>query len=420
MPAQLDQNRAPEVADIGPGRVAGGKSPRRILYVQYTNPACYPPLEHSSRMLADEGWEVLFLGARPSSDDTLEFAPHPRVRVLRLDYCPPGMRQKLQYIWFCLWVLTYVVRWKPGWIYASDLLSCPAALLSARLSGCPLLYHEHDSPDTTRGSGFLRFCFSARRLCARMARCCVLPCEPRVERFVKETGATAPVRVVWNCPTRAEVLPESRPAGPAAEQAGSNGLRLLYQGSIVPARLPFAVLDALARLPEGVTLKVAGYETIGSYGYVNTLKARARELGISHRVQFLGVLHRRAAVLEVCRESDLGLALLPLVSDDFNEVAMAGASNKPFDYLASGAPVLVSYLPDWQKVFVDQGFGVACDPSNADSIAAAILQFWNDRPAMRRMGERGRRQIAAAWNYEEQFRPVLDTLTERQPRRRAN
>jgi hypothetical protein len=34
----------------------------KILYLQYTNPAAYPPLEHNSRILANEGWQVLFLG----------------------------------------------------------------------------------------------------------------------------------------------------------------------------------------------------------------------------------------------------------------------------------------------------------------------------------------------------------------------
>jgi hypothetical protein len=34
-------------------------SVKRILYVQYTNPVGYPPLEHSSRILADAGLQIL-------------------------------------------------------------------------------------------------------------------------------------------------------------------------------------------------------------------------------------------------------------------------------------------------------------------------------------------------------------------------
>jgi hypothetical protein len=31
---------------------------KRVLYLQYTNPAGYPPLEHSSGILADSGWDA--------------------------------------------------------------------------------------------------------------------------------------------------------------------------------------------------------------------------------------------------------------------------------------------------------------------------------------------------------------------------
>ena len=35
---------------------------RRIVYVQFTDPAAYPPVEHSSEILAERGWNVVLLG----------------------------------------------------------------------------------------------------------------------------------------------------------------------------------------------------------------------------------------------------------------------------------------------------------------------------------------------------------------------
>ena len=55
---------------------------RRILYVQYTNPAAYPPLEHSSTILANAGWQVLFLGREHVRTSALRFAPLPHVKVV--------------------------------------------------------------------------------------------------------------------------------------------------------------------------------------------------------------------------------------------------------------------------------------------------------------------------------------------------
>jgi len=66
-------------------------SERRILYVQFTNPAAYPPLEHSARLFADAGWDVMFLGTGALGADRLEFRPHRRIQVKRMRFVPGGM-----------------------------------------------------------------------------------------------------------------------------------------------------------------------------------------------------------------------------------------------------------------------------------------------------------------------------------------
>src|SRR5438874_13670837 len=109
------------------------RSARRILYVQFTNPAAYPPLEHSARILADAGWDVMFLGTGALGADRLEFRPHRRIRVRRMPFVPGGWRQKVAYIRFLAWVLGWALRWRPQWVYGSDSLSCPVALLLSLL-----------------------------------------------------------------------------------------------------------------------------------------------------------------------------------------------------------------------------------------------------------------------------------------------
>jgi hypothetical protein len=136
---------------------------RKILFIQYTNPAIYPPLERSSRLLANKGWQVLFLGtgSLPGAD-SLRFKPHERIEVKQMPFCPAGWRQKLHYAWFVLWALWWTLRWKPEWTYASDLLSCPAAALSSFLPRAQIIYHEHDSPGKSKKSVFLKLAFAAR------------------------------------------------------------------------------------------------------------------------------------------------------------------------------------------------------------------------------------------------------------------
>src|SRR5437870_5814715 len=162
-----------------------------MIYVQYTNPAGYPPLQHSSRILANNGWKVLFLGSGAQGAGALEFPPHPNIQVKQMHFCPAGWRQKLHYALFTFWVLSWALLWRPHWIYASDLLACPVALLFSFIPGLKLLYHEHDSPNTKLEhpiSEFERFLLQTRRKAAQRASLCVVPNESRAERFKDETG----------------------------------------------------------------------------------------------------------------------------------------------------------------------------------------------------------------------------------------
>jgi glycosyltransferase involved in cell wall biosynthesis len=167
---------------------------------------------------------------------------------------------------------------------------------------------------------------------------------------------------------------------------------------------------ALALLPAEVSLTVVGYETAGHPGYVATLQETARQIGVGDRLVSLGPLSREE-LMRTCAAYDVGLALFPLTTNDHNEITMVGASNKAFDYLAGGLAVLVADRPEWRRAVVDAGYGLACDPGSAESIAAAFR--WSlDHPAERSaMGERGRQRILNDWNYETTFAPVLLRMT---------
>ena len=373
---------------------------KRILYIQYTNPAGYPPLEHSSRILADAGWQVLFLGTGAQGAHALRFPPHPNIAVRQLDFCPGGWRQKLHYSHFCLWVVARAILWRAGWVSASDPLACPPALLLTYLPGFRVLYHEHDSPGRAAGL-FQRMVLAARKRLARRADCCVLPNEKRLEHFRTETGTGRPVFCVWNCPSSREA---ATPRGPA-----NDSLCLLYHGSIVSDRLPLTVVRALSLLPDRVRLRIVGYETVGSPGYIERLRQEAERLGIAARLEFVGPVSR-AELLEWCRRSDVGLSLLPLSTADVNQETMTGASNKAFDYLACGLPFLVSDLPDWRAMYVEPGYALACDPGDAESIARTLRVFLDDPNLTHSMGERGRQRILSDWNYEARFEPVWQCL----------
>jgi glycosyltransferase involved in cell wall biosynthesis len=381
--------------------------------VQFTNPAGYPPLEHSAAILAESGCQVLMLGL-----DTLGTFLVPRahagIQVRLLKWQPPGWRQKVHYFVFVLWASLWVLRWRPSWIYASDALSTPVALILRRIGRLGVIYHEHDIPDEARAdarpSAFMRVVLGARRRLARAADLCVIPNEARARAFAQETGASS-VIVVCNCPRRDD-------ASSQRSDRGDQSFRILYHGSVGPAHVPLAVIDALASLGPSAELVIAGYPTASHPEYVGRLLARARELGIADRLDYVGGLPL-AALRDLRATCDVGLALLPKAGLNPNEAAMTGASNKPFQYLASRLPILVSDLPDWRAMFVEPGFARACDPESPASIAAEVTWFIEHPHERRTMGEQGRVRVATEWNYEHEFEPVRKILAGVVPRQAA-
>lgn len=375
---------------------------RRILYVQYTNPAGYPPLMNSATLLAEAGWQVRVLGIDARGTQDLAFAAHPAIDVRRRRAARGGWRQKLHYVAFLAWAWAHALRWRADWIYVSDPLATPLGLFASAIPGSRVLYHEHDHPGPAR-SRFFRWIMAARRRLAHRAGLCVLPNAERAEAFTRETGRTAAVHCVWNCPRLAEVPPAKAPSpGPS--------LTLYYHGSLNEQRVPTALLDALKRLPDTVRLSIVGYETVGSLGFVAAFQRRAAELGVTGRVTVRGAVDR-AQAMRLAAGADVGLVFAPRGSDDVNLEHLVGASNKAFDYLAAGLMLLVTDRPDWNDAFVAAGLARACDPADAGSLAQAVRWCLDHRAEVSAAGERGRRRVLEDWHYEKRFAPVLERLS---------
>ena len=288
------------------------------------------------------------------------------------------------------------------------MLSTPSGLLVSLVTNSFVVYHEHDSPNPEGAggrTGFQKLLRWTRRLLVRRAGAVVLPNAERAAILVRETGLINPAIVIWNCPRLDEV------GGPRVDPL--DRIWLFYHGSLGPERLPVHIIDVLARLPERVGLRVVGYETLGSVGYLDRLRARARALGCAHRLETPGTIPTRRELLAICRASDIGMALMPMDTKDINLKAMTGASNKVFDYMASGLALIVSDLPDWRLTFCDEGLAVPCDPRRVDHLAAAIEGLVGDPVRLRQMGERGRQRVVRDWNYEAQMQPLLDLIAKR-------
>jgi glycosyltransferase involved in cell wall biosynthesis len=377
----------------------------RILFLQHANPAAYPPLEYSSRILSDKGWAVHFIGMQSPGSENLTFPPHANISLRVFPFSRPGWRQKVAYLRFILIGIYTAFKWRPDWVYASDLLAAPCALVLAKLFGIRVIYHEHDSPAPSDASTiFIRWLLKARTALARTADFNVLPQRERLACFVKETGTNRPVFCVWNCPPRVEAETEIQ-----RERKSGEPLGVYFHGSINLERLPLTLIEGAALSGVPVRLRIVGYETIGSQGTVARLIAAADKAGPLVTLELPGQVSRHLLGVQM-KGMHVGWINCLNPKDDINLRYFVGASVKAFDYLAAGLPLITSSGEDWKEFYESPGYSRSCNASDARSVADCIQWFYDHPEKLVEMGRSGQRRILEEWNYENQFEPVMRRL----------
>ncbi|MHB2020126.1 MAG: glycosyltransferase family protein, partial [Candidatus Xenobia bacterium] len=240
------------------------------------------------------------LGIDPPGVRGLRLAPRRHVRVWYLPWGTGRLSRRVCYAWYGLTALMLALWWRPDWVYASDPSVCPIVLWVTRLTRRRLVYHEHDAPDES-APRVIRW---ARAEVAARADLCVVPNAGRAILLGAAAGGKDRCTVVMNCPCDSEVATARRPyeGGP---------LWLLFYGSIGPQRLPETILDAMAMLPSCVHLRVAGYETEGTRGYVQRYRERASDLRIEDRLEVIGLVPHHD-LMPLATRCHVGLSLMPM------------------------------------------------------------------------------------------------------------
>jgi glycosyltransferase involved in cell wall biosynthesis len=203
--------------------------------------------------------------------------------------------------------------------------------------------------------------------------------------------------VSWGvAPERVTVLPNPVPAladlgerDALRRSFGLNGATLAFAGRLTAQKSLGRALDAVAAT-DGVNLVIAGEGPDRE-----TLEQRARELGISGRVTFLGAQPRRR-VVELFRAADA--AILSSSWENFPHTVV--------EALAVGTPVLATDAGGVGEVVQDGVNGLLVTPAE---LAAAVRRYFGDN-ALRERLRAAAAQSVAAYAPERVFGELESTL----------
>lgn len=184
----------------------------------------------------------------------------------------------------------------------------------------------------------------------------------------------------------------------------SGPLQLVYQGTIASYTGIPELITAVESCGDDVELRVMGHmpvSVVEQEGYLSRFQA-------VKSIEFLGWLSTEEMMRHTSR-GDVGVVLRPHRIPDVTLNWIFPGSQKIYQYMACGLPILASDNPTFRFV-EDEGIGICVQAERPDSIASAIRRF-NCSAQMRiEMGERAQKLFVEKYNRRTQMKSFLNAL----------
>jgi glycosyltransferase involved in cell wall biosynthesis len=192
-----------------------------------------------------------------------------------------------------------------------------------------------------------------------------------------------------------------------AQSMQMHGLKLVYLGNLDGIRGIDIAIHALRHLKDqgcGVHLTV-----IGGGPNMPQLRELARQTGVLNQVEFVGHLSLqdragRSRVQTIIAQSDIGL-----IPHYATEACNSTISNKLFDYMMAGLPVIVSDMKPTARIVMQEGCGEVFKDRDPVDLARCVI-ILTDPQVRKRKGLKGQAAISRRyhWNYDSNI--LVETL----------
>jgi glycosyltransferase involved in cell wall biosynthesis len=277
---------------------------------------------------------------------------------------------------------------RPRIIHAHDVNTLLSAWIAAGLTRAPLVYDAHEISTDREGYASFRNIVGwlEKRLMPRAAAT-ITTTDARAAFFARAYGIDRPV-----------VL-QNRPRFSAAARTdrirSELGLReawpiVLYQGGLQKGRGLEMLVEAAA------VVENAYFVFLGGGRLTSKLRDMVSKSGLEQRVHFIETVSL-SELPSYTASADIGVQ--PIENTCLNHFTTD--SNKLFEYMMGGLPVVASNLPEIRKIVSKYDFGLLVPPGDADALNAAIGELAADKKLRERLA-RNASAAATLVNWEEQ------------------
>ena len=303
--------------------------------------------------LADNGFDVMLFGRKNPSSKPLS-VKFPAVRCKLM--ANKGMMMYLLFNWRLFW---YLMFHKFNLVLANDLDSLVGASLASVLKHKPLVYDSHEYftelPELVGRRFKRRVWLAAERLFVPRAVAAYTVCQSLADIYTVKYNLQ--FSVVRNVPY---ALPKNDNT-PVCKI-------IMYQGALNVGRGIEMMIAAMQYLPD-YELWIAG-----SGGVENDLRQLADEQKSGGKIVFLGRL-APDELRQRTQQAAVGLS----IEEDLGQNYHYALPNKLFDYIQARVPVVVSHLPEMQRIVDDYRVGEVLTERTPSGLAVLIQKVVSQR-----------------------------------------
>lgn len=326
------------------------------------------------------------------------------IKVKRVSLMPfasnraqPGLAQKkrplalqvLSRLWAHLTMLRNLIYARPVVIHAHDVNMLPTAWLSSKIMGAKLVYDAHEISSSREGYvGLSKFVTLVESFLMPQASGAITTTDARAKFFARAYGVERPV-VLQNRPRRQQVLASRR----IRDELGlvQPWPIIVYQGGVQQGR----GLERLARV--ALDVPDAYFIFIGGGRLEASLRSIVAELRLDERVHFIPTV-ALAELPSYTASADIGVQ--PIENTCLNHYTTD--SNKLFEYVQAGLPIVASDLPEIRRVVRKHDLGLLVPPGNSAALSAALRELLADKGKREHYATQARKASAAlSWESQE-------------------
>lgn len=255
---------------------------------------------------------------------------------------------------------------KPDIIHANDLNALPIAYFSAKKTKSKIVYDSHEIFTENIG-------IADRKLIKKFYKTIESYLVPKVHKIVMVSTSSAKIfskmynipepMVVMNCANKIDTS--------KLKEKNKQAFEILYQGKFYNGRgyEDFVKTAALFSSSEGIQFVLRGYGSIES-----SLRNLATSLDTGDVLRFDPPVNVSDITIEAS-SSHVGIILTESININFINTL----SNKLFEYLNAGLPVILTNIPEHKLLNDKYKFGILIDNISPENIARAVRLLHNDK-----------------------------------------